>query len=249
MQNPNELTFPEHDDAPQFHVHLGGHTDSLTALRGNSGSPWKKIVVGAIVLGAGVFGFMRLTAPPEPGTAVIVTTPASNVGVALDRAPMVMQNSPIKLEKLAPNADHSVEISAEGFKTQTISFHIGEAEVKTIPAIAMEPQKVDTGFALDSKPSGATVLVDGVKLGVTPVRTLTLQPGKHSLRVENGFTHEPWEGSIEPTAGQVLELPAVELVALPKWKVKKAEAAARKQAALQAKQAKLQAKRGGASVN
>lgn len=241
MQNPNELSFPETHDAPNFQVHhMGGHTDSFSALRGSSASKLPKIVLGVVVLAAGVFGFQKLTAPPEPGTAVLQTTPAE-VGISLDGAGIAMQKSPIKLEGLSHKKKHVIEINAEGFKPQTVEFDIAEGEVKTLAAVALEAVKVDTGFALDSKPTGATVLVDGAKLGVTPLRTTTLQPGKHTVRIENGFTHEAWEGSVEPTAGQVVEMQTVELVALPKWKVKRAERAAKQQARLQAK---LSAKRG-----
>jgi hypothetical protein len=230
MRDPNDLPFPppESGTVSGVHAHVGVPSDMLSSFGGKrpGGSSKVPYVAAVIVAVGGVLGFRHLTAKPDPGTAILVTNPA-DVGLSVDGSAVALKSTPIKLEGLAPEVDHSIEISTEGFKPATQRFKLVEGEVKLLPAVALEALKVDTGFTLDSNPTGATVLLDGAKLGVTPVHLTTLEPGKHVIRVENGLTHAPWEGPIDAIKGEVLALPTVELVALSPRDVKKAERAAK----------------------
>jgi hypothetical protein len=192
------------------------------------------IALGASGLAVAFIAYHELTAPPDPGS-VIVTTRPDSVSIIVDGKPTPGQPSPATLEGLSPEVEHVIEVQKEGFKPQTMRVRLAEAEVKTLPPIVLEEIKVDTGFTLDSVPQGATVAIDGVQLpGVTPVRVTDLAPGQHVVRVANGFAYEAWEGPIEVSKGQMLSLPPVTLVALSKWKAKKAERAAAAAAAAQA---------------
>jgi hypothetical protein len=73
---------------------------------------------------------------------------------------------------------------------------------------------LESGFALDSVPSGATVYVDGKELPQkTPVRVADLGPGDHHIRLEaDGYAR--WESSLHVTPGTVLDLPTASLIAL-----------------------------------
>jgi hypothetical protein len=200
---------------------------------GNSKMPF---VLAAMVAVVGVVGFRYATAKPEAGAAALFTVPA-NVGVSVDGGPVTIQSTPFKLQGLAPEVEHSIEISTEGFKPTTQRFKVVEGDVTFLPRIELEPIKLDTGFALDSNPTGATVLLDGAKAGVTPLRLTTLEPGKHVIRVDNGPSHTPWEGPIDVVKGEVAELPPVQLVALSPRDLKKAQRAAKVAAKAAAKAA------------
>jgi hypothetical protein len=240
MRDPNDLPFPppESGNVSGVHAPVGLPSDMLSSFSGkrSSGNSRMALVLAAIVAVVGVLGFRYVTAKPAAGMAILFTNPA-NVGVSLDGGAVALQSTPLKLEGLAPEVEHWIEISTEGFKPTTQRFTLREGEVKLLPAVALEPIKVDTGFALDSNPTGASVLVDGAKLGVTPLRLTTLEPGKHVIRVDNGLTHTPWEGPIEAVKGEVAELPTVQLVALSAREVKKAERAAKAAAKAAAKHA------------
>jgi hypothetical protein len=173
----------------------------------------------------------ELMAPPEPGTAIVQTSPLG-VTVTVDGKPASAEGATFTLAELTPGVEHVVEISKEGFKPETRKIQLEEGEVKTLPSVTLQEIVVDTGFTLDSVPTGATVFLDGAKLGaVTPFRVTDLAPGEHTVRLEYGFTHEPWETKFELAKGQMVAMPPVSLVALPKWKAKKAERDAAKAAA------------------
>jgi serine/threonine-protein kinase len=71
-------------------------------------------------------------------------------------------------------------------------------------------EKIESGFAVDSVPPGASVLVDGERVGVTPVRLAALTPGEHKVRLElDGYT--AWDSVLLVSTGTVLPLQAVNL--------------------------------------
>jgi hypothetical protein len=173
----------------------------------------------------------ELMAPPDPGTAVLQTSPLG-ASVTVDGKPAAAEGATFTLAELTPGVEHVVEITKEGFKPETRRIQVAEAEVKTLPSVTLEEIVVDTGFTLDSVPSGATVFLDGAKLpAVTPFRVTDIAPGPHVVRLEYGFTHEPWETKFEIAKGQMVAMPPVTLVALSKWKAKKAARDAAKAAA------------------
>ena len=76
------------------------------------------------------------------------------------------------------------------------------AAATTKPAAAAAKPTAKTGeIFVDSRPQGATVLVDGKPVGVTPLR-LTGQPaGSHTVRLELA-DHQPWTSTATVIGGQ-----------------------------------------------
>lgn len=198
--------------------------------------------IGVVALGAlGLFGY-EMTQPPTPGTVVVNTRP-TDVTVAIDGKKLTGQISPVTLDGLSPEAEHVIEISRDGYKQHTERLTLKAGEVKNLPIIPLEAAVVDTGFTLDSAPTGASVFIDGKKLDqVTPVKVTDLPPGEHTVRLEHGFTHKPWEGPVAASTGQMLALPTPTLVANSPAETKKLERAAKLQALKDAKAAKAAAK-------
>jgi eukaryotic-like serine/threonine-protein kinase len=171
-----------------------------------------------IAAAAGValaFVVHALFGPTPPATAIVVTRPA-DASVVVDGQALSGQTSPFTVQGLAVDVEHTIDVRREGFEPQTRSVRLTGSDTQTLPEFELKPVRVLTGFALDSTPVGASVLVDNQKLPqLTPVRLTELQPGPHAVRVElSGY--QPWETQIEAVTGQVLELPLAQLVVDPK---------------------------------
>jgi PEGA domain len=97
---------------------------------------------------------------------------------------------------------------------------------KREPPALQQPPPSPTGFSLQSRPTGASLFVDGVLRASTPAKLDDVSPGQHVVRLElSGY--RPWEAALTVADGLVLELPRAELVAdsgamgslppLPEW--------------------------------
>jgi hypothetical protein len=168
------------------------------------------IVLAALLVGAAIF--FR----PQPGTLTLKTEPA-RAEVLVD-GEEVSGSSPFVNIELEPGEDHNLRVSAEGFETwsDTIQVQAGqerELRVDLTPkdgasAGATLADIEGTGFTLDTKPRGATVLVDGEELrDETPVEVTDLSPGTHTLRVTHGSRYDTWQTEIEVAEGEVIKLP------------------------------------------
>jgi hypothetical protein len=70
------------------------------------------------------------------------------------------------------------------------------------PPAATRPQRSGTGeLYVDSRPRGATVIVDGKSVGVTPVRLRNIAAGAHAVRLEL-VNHSTWRTSATVPAGR-----------------------------------------------
>lgn len=80
------------------------------------------------------------------------------------------------------------------------------------------PARADDATApldADSSPAGATVLVDGAPVGRTPLVDAPVAPGTRRIRIELA-EHEPFETTVEVSAGGRARIPAVNLVPWPR---------------------------------
>jgi hypothetical protein len=53
----------------------------------------------------------------------------------------------------------------------------------------------------ESRPSGATVFIDGKRIGTTPIALPSVRAGSHAVRFEMSG-HRPWTASIRVVAGE-----------------------------------------------
>jgi serine/threonine-protein kinase len=132
------------------------------------------------------------------------------VSVALDGRP-IPGSSPFVIGQVVPGIPHEVVVSKQGYRAWSSQFQLQADETMQLPPVSLEP--LESGFALDSVPSGAAVFVDAKRLEqTTPVRVADLGPGDHQIRLEaQGYS--PWESSLHVTPGTVLELPTAQLSA------------------------------------
>jgi serine/threonine protein kinase len=160
-------------------------------------------VVGAVVLGLWLFK------EPAPGTIHLTTNPRDAV-VKIDGQSIVGVSSPFVIPEILPGTTHTIEVAREGFRAWNSKVELQPDQVMELPMVTLEV--IESGFALDSTPSGATVFVDDVQLGqVTPLRVTDLTPGHHQIRLQiEGYA--PWQSSLQVTAGHVLSLPRATLM-------------------------------------
>jgi hypothetical protein len=144
--------------------------------------------------------------------ASMATQPA-DAEVSVDGRPLVGQTSPFTIQGLAPEAEHSLVVRADGHAEHSSRFKVEPGETKALGAVELAQVRVDTGFALNSQPDGAAVFVDGEPQNLTtPTRIANLKPGLHTVRLDRGAKFLPWETQVAVAVGQVIELESAQLV-------------------------------------
>ncbi len=169
--------------------------------------PMRSVVVGVllalVLLGIAVW-FLR---PQTPGQLLVTTEPA-DAQLRIDGV-VVGGQSPFRAGSIAPGQIHLVDIVREGYRPWSIKIQLQPGQSMELPSVALDA--IESGFALDSVPSGATVFVDSVRLAeATPVRVTSLPAGDHLVRLEAGG-YAPWESSLHVVVGKVLDLPNAQL--------------------------------------
>jgi serine/threonine protein kinase len=172
-------------------------------------NPMVMAVVLVLLIVSAIVGALLLVRPKAPGTVHVTTSPNDAV-VSIDGRP-VAGSSPFIVTDVAPGTIHEVSVTKAGYRSWSTKLQLQASETMELPAVTLEA--LESGFQLDSTPSGASVFVDGKQLDqVTPVRVTNLTPGDHQIRLSiDGFA--PWESSLHVTPGSVLELPRAQLTA------------------------------------
>jgi hypothetical protein len=206
--------------APAYGTPAYGSTTEV-ALETPAGHSWIETLknnkltwlgFGAVALVATAIVVTALTGSSDTATVTLETKPA-DAQVIIDGKVLTGQSSPFTLQGLDPSVPHSIEVSKDGFATQKQQFNVSEGEVKPLPGVELAALRVDTGFAIASTPPGATVFVDGNRIGqVTPARVTDLGEGLHVVRLELPGGYQPWETQVALAKGQVIELPNARLV-------------------------------------
>lgn len=161
-------------------------------------------IIAAIVIGLVMFG------GAEPGAVHFATIP-TKVSIAVDGQSIASTTSPFVLPQLKPNITHAITVSQTGYRPWTTQVELQSGQTMQLPAVKLE--RIESGFAIDSDPPGADVLVDGQKVGETPARLIDLQPGQHAVRLEReGYA--PWDNVVQVLTGTVLPLQTVSLQSL-----------------------------------
>jgi eukaryotic-like serine/threonine-protein kinase len=163
-------------------------------------------IITSIVIGLLLFG------QRDPGTLHLVTVPA-RVSVSVDGRPLGVSTSPFVIGELSAGRRHSIMVNSPGYRPWSTAVELQAGQVLALPEVKLEA--IETGFALESQPSGATVYIDGSALAQrTPARVTDLSPGEHRIRLElNGYAG--WESAFNASTGTVLPLQTVTLQPLP----------------------------------
>jgi hypothetical protein len=155
--------------------------------------------------------------PAATGQLTVHSTPA-RAGVLIDG--VWRGRTPLTLKDLAVGT-HGVRVVEDGYIAEarrvaidaraaatTVSFQLGKVRGPERPAAAAARPGVTTGrLLLESRPSGAAVLIDGSVVGTTPLLLSDLGPGPRQIRIELPG-HKPWTTTATVVAGQRVRVAA-----------------------------------------
>lgn len=170
------------------------HTASFGAamVERNSTPKWRAALAAVVVLGgAGGAAYWWMNrpaklastaaatanAPSEIAQVKIVTEPADATIKLGELAPQ--QGSPYATS-LAPGV-YQLEVHKDGFKSYLSSVELvgGEKQTVRVALVASTPQSTASTLKIDSQPSDAAVLLDGMDTGLRTPAMLEVKPGPH----------------------------------------------------------------------
>jgi serine/threonine protein kinase len=155
--------------------------------------------------------------PPTTGRVVVRSTP-SGANVTVDgrwrgRTPLTLDALPFgshQLRVVRPGyrvAAEDFSLSA-GTPSRTLSFRLQRSAPAARPRAAAParsqtatPQSFTGSVYVDSRPRGATVIIDGKSMGTTPVRIPEVRIGSHVIRLQLA-DHSDWTTSTRVVSGQ-----------------------------------------------
>jgi hypothetical protein len=127
--------------------------------------------------------------------------------------------SPITVRGLSVGT-HAVRIVEDGYVSETrrvavdarsagttVSFQLARVRGPERPAPASRPGAKTGALRVESRPSGAAVVIDGHVVGTTPLLISDLEPGQHQVRLELPG-HRPWATTATIVAGQSVRVAA-----------------------------------------
>ena len=143
----------------------------------------------------------------EKGLVLVKTTPAG-AEVKLDGVSMGV--TPLLLTSLASGRSHALELSLVGYQTRRISV----SPEGRAPLVREEVLALDSGVVnCTSEPAGATVVVNGVERGTTPLELAQIPKGVATFTFRlAGYREETRELRLAPGDRQSL---AIQLKGLP----------------------------------
>jgi hypothetical protein len=140
------------------------------------------------------------------GALLIHSTPA-DAEVTVDG--VARGTTPVAVRGLEVGA-HTVAIARAGYRslerqvvlTSERPSRTLEIELQPLPRATRPAAEVaDGSLVVDSRPAGATVLLDGRRVGVTPLTLSAIAPGSHTVRLEH-VGYRTVTTTVEVKAGQ-----------------------------------------------
>lgn len=147
-----------------------------------------------------------------PGRVTVRSTP-EGASVTIDGKPV--GRTPLTSRDLALGA-HSVVLSRAGFVSQTHHVSLTRRAPSSTITVTLKAERAArveapakgaaaASLAVDSRPRGARVTIDGRAIGVTPLDAPELAPGVHSVRVELAG-YQPVTTKVTVKAGEAARL-------------------------------------------
>jgi hypothetical protein len=147
------------------------------------------------------------------GRITVRTTPAG-ARVTIDGKDV--GKSPLTIPNLA-RGTHTVRVIRDGYSTverrvvitpsqpaSTLTLNLARATAPSAarpPAPSESESPLTASLMIESRPSGATVFVDGKRVGTTPLAIPGLSVGAHAVRMEMAG-YKPWSASVRVVAGE-----------------------------------------------
>jgi len=159
----------------------------------------------------------RTATAPTTGQLAIRSTP-NKAGVMIDG--VWRGRTPITVRGLSVGT-HAVRVVEDGYDAETrrvavdarsagttVSFQLARVRGPERPAPVVTRPGARTGILrVESRPSGAAVIIDGRVVGTTPLQISDVEPGAHQIRLELPG-HRPWSTTTTIVAGQSVRVAA-----------------------------------------
>ncbi len=115
-----------------------------------------------------------------------------------------VDNTPANIPDLVPGK-HLVKISIEGYEDWSESVEVSPDKENQITAVL---RQLTGSLNIKSKPSYATIIIDGNEVGNTPANIPDLELGKHLVQIKMGG-YRNWKESVDIVPEKVVALTAV----------------------------------------
>jgi hypothetical protein len=150
------------------------------------------------------------TAVASTGRITVRTTPpgarVTIDGRAVGQAPVTIPN--------LGRGTHTVRVTREGYAsverrvaitpnepTSTLTLSLTKAAAPPARSAQEQSTPLTADVLFESRPSGATVFMDGKRIGTTPMAIPSVRVGSHAFRLELAG-HKTWSASLPVVAGQ-----------------------------------------------
>jgi hypothetical protein len=148
---------------------------------------------------------------PAKGGRVLVRSTPSGARVLIDGKDR--GQTPATIRDLA-QGEHRIRIVRDGYTTaerrivlssktpsQSLSVPLAKEPRSREQAVATTPAKAGGTLVIESRPEGASVLIDGRPVGTTPLSLAGLSTGGHAVRLERDG-YRIWTASVSISAGE-----------------------------------------------
>lgn len=119
-----------------------------------------------------------------PHGLLLIASNPTQAAVYLDNSDMNLQ-TPAKIDSVSAG-DHTVEVRKDGYETYSKNILIKAGDTLSVeaPLIRVTTETSTGSIEINSKPSGAQVIIDGVNTGLyTPCTIENLQTGRHNIKI------------------------------------------------------------------
>jgi len=165
-------------------------------------------------------------APPPKSDDRRRETPAAPAPVALSNGRLVIRSTPAGAHVTVDGKDagatpatvrelargpHNVRVTQDGYAADERRIVLTEERMsqamrfeltkKPVPGAAPAPPAGPGGLMVESRPTGASVFVDGRLIGTTPVAIESVSAGDHSIGLESAG-YQRWVGSVRVATGE-----------------------------------------------
>jgi hypothetical protein len=132
--------------------------------------------------------------PETSGNGLYVVSTPAPASVYLDG--VLKGETPLMLNDTA-SGSHTLQVRRSGYSEWISAVEVPESGTKTVSAILNQSASdLSRGISISSNPGGATVILDSLRKGVTPLTLNTVTDGIHVLEIEYpGYTS--WKSTVD----------------------------------------------------
>ncbi|HJJ38730.1 MAG TPA: PEGA domain-containing protein [Methanocorpusculum sp.] len=175
-----------------------GYSDYTISVRINEG---ETSIITASLTQKETSGYVSIASSPGGASVYIDGNFVGNTPYSTGSTTSYLSAGPY-----STSAYHSLELRLPGYNTYATSFKPLEKSTITVSATLSPATPTTASLTVTSSPSGASVYVDNVYYGISPVTVSSLQVGSHSIKV-SALGYQDSVNTISVSAGQSVSLP------------------------------------------